>query len=234
MYGRRKRYSRRKRSRNYKRFPRKRRYKKRFSSSKRDSKFQTVGVRSLPYSQFFRFKYTDTKNYSVASSYYYTFSTNSLYDPDVTGVGNQPISFDQWSAIYATYRVFSSKIILKVCNNSGNPLEILLGPTLHGSSWGSFDGMKSTNNFKNRFLSPLTGSGSKTTMVHYVKNKSLFRCKDLRDNEDYAAPVGSNPSVTGKWMIGFLDSKGGTLDITFSVDIYYYAEMYNLQQLDMS
>jgi hypothetical protein len=35
----------------------------------------------------------------------YSFAINNAYDPNFTGVGAQPLSFDQYSALYARYRV---------------------------------------------------------------------------------------------------------------------------------
>lgn len=36
-----------------------------------------------------------------------TFRLNSLYDPDLTGTGKQPLGFDQYTAIFNRYRVLS-------------------------------------------------------------------------------------------------------------------------------
>lgn len=46
------------------------------------------------------------------------FRGNSLYDPDFTALGHQPLYFDQYMAIYERFRVLGSKIIIKVVNNS--------------------------------------------------------------------------------------------------------------------
>lgn len=48
-----------------------------------------------------------------AGSYgYYRFRTNSLFDPDHTGVGHQPMYFDQMAALYKEYVVTGAKIIV--------------------------------------------------------------------------------------------------------------------------
>lgn len=36
----------------------------------------------------------------------YTWNLNSIYDPNRTGVGHQPLGYDQWNTFYNKYRVF--------------------------------------------------------------------------------------------------------------------------------
>lgn len=44
----------------------------------------------------------------------YEFRLNSLFDPNLTGVGHQPQGFDQMAALYASYRVYKVDIYLRV------------------------------------------------------------------------------------------------------------------------
>jgi len=50
----------------------------------------------------------------------HVFSANSAYDPDVTGVGHQPMYFDNYAALYSKYRVNYAKMTVTVINHSVN------------------------------------------------------------------------------------------------------------------
>jgi len=43
----------------------------------------------------------------------YEFSAVGLYDPNITGIGHQPLVFDQWMAIYSHYNVNKATITLE-------------------------------------------------------------------------------------------------------------------------
>lgn len=44
----------------------------------------------------------------------YNFSANGMYDPNLTGVGHQPLYFDQMTALYNHYTVIGSKIKVNI------------------------------------------------------------------------------------------------------------------------
>lgn len=57
----------------------------------------------------------------------YLFSTNGLYDPDITGTGKQPLYFDQLTPIYNHYTVTSSFIeIQPLFNDTAHSLVMAL------------------------------------------------------------------------------------------------------------
>lgn len=61
-----------------------------------------------------------TTGLGAGGSNSWTFSLNTLYDPDVTGTGNQPQFFDNYSAIYDKYKVSFAKVKATVVNHSVN------------------------------------------------------------------------------------------------------------------
>lgn len=73
----------------------------------REEKTQmTVSLREVcPDSVKVPLRYSYRASYSGAVAANQIFNLNSLFDPDRTGVGHQPLGFDQWSAFYNRYRV---------------------------------------------------------------------------------------------------------------------------------
>jgi len=76
----------------------------------------------IPFTRVVKLRYATQINLASASSStvrLHTFSGNNLYDPDVSGIGHQPLGHDQMAALYEYYRVRGSKIRCKVLNYRG-------------------------------------------------------------------------------------------------------------------
>lgn len=54
----------------------------------------------------------------------YTYSLNGMYDPNITGVGAQPVGFDPLMTMYRRYRVVGARFQLTVVNRSQNSLTL--------------------------------------------------------------------------------------------------------------
>jgi len=59
----------------------------------------------------------------------YLFNLNSIFDPDRTGVGHQPLGHDQWAAFYSRYRVMSVEIIAEFVNTGAIPYWVSMFPS---------------------------------------------------------------------------------------------------------
>lgn len=73
-----------------------------------------LGRQPFPKQLFNTLRYADVVNAAVTSGVgvTYQFSCNSLYDPNASGVGHQPLYFDQLIAIYDHYTVLRSRVKL--------------------------------------------------------------------------------------------------------------------------
>jgi hypothetical protein len=66
----------------------------------------------LPLERRLRFKYAEQVQLDAGTGSIdtYLFRTNSLYDPDQTGTGHQPYTYDQWASMYSRSAVVRSRI----------------------------------------------------------------------------------------------------------------------------
>lgn len=76
----------------------------------------------VPSSQTVHLRWTQVNffNPGAGTAATQVYRANSLFDPDVTGVGDQPPGFDQWGQFYSVYTVVSSKIKLELVPSLGN------------------------------------------------------------------------------------------------------------------
>jgi len=65
----------------------------------------------------------------------YTFRANSIFDPDFSGIGHQPMNHDTWATLYNHYVVVGSKVTVTFHNptTTGND-GLLCGVNLHAGS----------------------------------------------------------------------------------------------------
>lgn len=60
------------------------------------------------------------ENLGAGGTNTYVFSMNSLWDPDTTGVGHQPMYFDNYAALFSRYRVNYAQVTVTVINTNVN------------------------------------------------------------------------------------------------------------------
>lgn len=53
---------------------------------------------------------------------------NSLFDPDFTGTGSQPTTFDQWMALYDRYRVLAAEVDITITGVTGQIMAVAGAP----------------------------------------------------------------------------------------------------------
>lgn len=62
------------------------------------------------------------------------YRANSIFDPDFTGVGHQPMGTDQYQAIYHHYRVRAARISVQFSQNDGSTVPITCWVALSSTS----------------------------------------------------------------------------------------------------
>lgn len=154
---------------------------------------------------------------------------NSLHDPDSTGVGHQPLYYDQLSSIYGRYNVICATM---TATFSALPSAIATaqpsGPMLIGI-YGDDNGTISTtvstlmesNTAQSTFLCNQNGGNNvKTLKLNYEP----FRDLGVNSNDDtVGADVGNNPSKVwfgSAWMAESGLSTASSVNVRIEIDFY--------------
>lgn len=192
-------------------------------------------VQGIPNKMIVHLNYVDTitmgNNLNIIASR--TFRCNSLFDPDYTGSGHQPLYFDQLAALYQYYKVNKASISVMANNLSGSGItnNILVGLDILSTD-NSID--LDINTIRERAHSKYsmltTQFPMKKLKAGWNINKSL-----IKDADGTAALCTANPALVDYFRIYAMSLDGttviGTNQISVSVKIKYTAEMYGLVQI---
>lgn len=195
----------------------------------------------VPDESFMKFSYTD--NIQVVSStgvpqitYY---AGNSLFDPDITGVGHQPLGYDQWSAFYSKYCVYGSKISVTVLNASGTTagtqnVECVLLPISSNVSTSVISAMTDIEEmyeypYCSMRAGNIVGGAPNLRLKGYMSTAKIDGVPKLKipiDNA-YSALIAANPANLWRWVIGLQSSdESDTVTTRLLIKVTYYAKMY--------
>lgn len=168
------------------------------------------------------------------------FRGNSLFDPDLTGVGHQPRGFDQLAGLYNVYRVLGSRCTIRAVPRDATAgsqnLWYAAVPSLDGASLSAvpyYDIREmpySKSKFRTLYNGPVTLKKYMSTAQIEGRKKSVIRA----DN-DFSAPVTGNPDHQWYWhvVMGTMDNLS-LLNVTYYIEIDYYVAFENRKQLSVS
>lgn len=186
----------------------------------------------LPYSDFY------TVN-MVAPSTGKTqvWNLNSIYDPDRTGVGHQPLGYDQWAGFYNKYRVFKVAYNISI-TNMGVDSAVMGGLTATNGSFGNFTSMEVFEQPHCRKFQVGNKEGSSTKTLKGVINLPYITGRPLvayKSDNIYGANFGSNPleNLTLNLQLFALNQAAGTI-CQISTRIVYFVELYDPRPLPLS
>ncbi len=181
--------------------------------------FPTVYPAVLHYTDYF-----DVAQ-AVNTLAYTNFRANSLYDPDATGIGHQPLFFDQLSALYAHYRVTALRYSVKFFAPDENTNAYLTCYVLvrNGTYTPSLPTMPELPFAKHKatssYAQPVTVSGrvDLTTM-------NTARVIYMSDDR-YAAAINDNPAEVINFWVASLCNQA--IYTRYQIDLYYECQFYD-------
>lgn len=175
-------------------------------------------------------KYAEDINVTVDGSIgaNYLFRCNSLYDPNQSGVGHQPMGRDQYANFYKRYVVIGSKITVRFIAQEGNTATNSPDDTTNV-------GITTIADTSDTIIQPtefmennrttygvITPSKPIHTITKYFSPKTYFGFNKVVDEEDVGAYFGTNPVNTALWQLKFWPTATGvTRTVSANVMIQY-------------
>lgn len=178
-----------------------------------------------------KFKYADSDfNMSTTVGVSYvtinTFSGNSLFDPDVTGVGVQPYGYDPLASLYGSYNVIGSKIKVRFYTAESPVYKAICSviPSVDDVlDYYDPNDLRVTAKAKQRIISSTEGLTRSHFISHYCTTKRLFPGETSRD-VNFTALWTASPARRWYWLTYVDTSDQATEDsIYMDVQITYYA-----------
>lgn len=221
---------------------------RKYIKRKMKAQTRTVGI-FMPDRYFTKLRYSYFKtvtddNTLTPSRRSIEFRGNSLYDPDSSvGIGqNQPLGFDQLVQFYSRYRVYASKIVVRVHSlgaTGTSPYYLAVIPYNTNTSFLSDNTLEKISEqpysryiTRNQYDSNGYIKSVMSTAKIYGVPKTAVKVDDL-----YSSLVDNNPANQWAWMIAFGQlNPAVTTSTTYSMEIKitYYAEFYERKNLTRS
>lgn len=200
----------------------------------------------LRYSSFIRL------NPSPAAPAQHLFRCISVRDPDFTGVGHQPMYYDQWSGIYTKYTVKGSRCMMTwmpgaSTNQNGVPGLWGIYTSTSQVGIGTFTdttGILEANNTTNMRIcgnlnTGLSNPSKQSRVKTYFSTRDFFGIKDPTDGNAYSAETTSgltgNPTQEAYFCCYYADIQGNDpAGQEFYVEIDYIVEFRDRRPIDQS
>lgn len=214
-----------------KRFNKRRR--RRYGKRRKINRVIVRGPTGIPDKLLVRLVYADQISITTGIPGKYVFRGNSIFDPDLTGVGHQPRFFDQYSQLYERYRVHASKINIKLVNASPNVSGLGVVPLTQSTSTelNSIVDLQEAPYVKFRWLQ--NGSNPTVTSITSFMKTSVIRGEKDED-DDYSAQFVANPTRMWYWHIIAAESDNSPPTVNSVVKITYYVEFFRRRIVSQS
>lgn len=174
---------------------------------------------------------------AAGAGFAWTFRVNSLFDPDFTGAGSQPVGYDQFSALYGRYDVHSVRFEIQYANLTSLPARIgyYLTPQ---STLPAAPSIWCVQPYGRAAVVGPVGSGK--DVVSLRGSSTLFKelgvtKRQFIDEADFSATTSTSPArVLYLHLYTTSLAAAGAANVAFALRIWYTSELSQLVNLTYS
>lgn len=179
-------------------------------------------------------KYVETFTLGHASGGFnhYIFSANSMYDPNVSGTGHQPMYWDQIMALYNHAVVIGSKCVFKAVPTTQQNTMIRTAAFIEDGATLAVSGLDSVVEQSlaksTRFFTPNNSNFVTSTLKWSAKK---FFGKGVLANSNLRQSASASPTEQSYFVIAVQGNGVISYDITVTVEITYCTVYFELKDI---
>lgn len=181
-------------------------------------------------------KYVETVALSCSlTATSYEFRLNSIFDPNYTGGGHQPLGHDQLATLYNRYRVFKCAWRIKAQSTGSNAPRIVVVPYGNSLTTLTFDRVAELPRAITRTLG-INGASNGVQIAGHISlpNLSGETSTEFKGNSNNEALFGADPGEAMRLMILMDSPTGSSATAQVSVQLIYYVECFDPLNLAQS
>lgn len=180
-----------------------------------DGGMSTLNLRAFGFPDVYRcwMRYSDVYTFgSSATPAAQVWRANSLFDPDLTSGGHQPLYYDQLTAVYNEYLVFKFDISLELINQASSSVIAVLMFSDSNISANTVEELTEGRYSKHTSVGPGTGMG-RAKLFGTMSMSKLHGQRNLDSDPNQYSAVGSNPTDVGYCIFKCASTDGTNVNL---------------------
>ncbi len=156
---------------------------------------------------------------------------NSVFDPDKTGVGHQPLGFDQYVGFYNRYRVHKSAITIELISSTLS-CHIVATPTTTSSSPPD---LATALESPYTMSMPISSSVFRNIKTRAISTRKIWGMESITQDDLYQALYTSDPVRLWLWKLQAETLDGASAgSLRVNIRVTYYVEFFERSVLTQS
>jgi len=162
----------------------------------------------------------------------YVFSTNGMFDPNISGTGHQPYYFDQVSALYDHYCVIGSRVKFTLINSGSND------PAFGVACYVDDDTTTVPTNLDEiaekqtgKFVKVAPANNTRTVVIEQNWSAKKYFGKDPLANDELQGTIAANPVEQSYYKISVQANASGNVTTVITAEIEYIAVWKEIKDL---
>jgi hypothetical protein len=181
-----------------------------------------------------RLKYFDTnmtRNNAGLDYMSWRYRMNSAYDPDPSVATGAVSGFNEWAAIYSTYRVLAIVYEVAVANNEAFPLQLAVAPTFTDIGLNAPTSVDLAEvKFAKYTLMAAKGGQDRAKLTGALRLDEIFGASYLYDST-FNSSVTTNPATILFLKVGLTSPSPLVSGVTPAIRIWYDVLFYRRQNI---